>query len=269
MGTIANNNSNNSNSNNSSNNSGFVTLPFGLGYTWFEEMDYKTTGQTLDINDTKRIHSLHHASENIDYLIDQLIHNDQGWIPERIFLLGFSAGAYLAMNVCYNQMQRGKRPLGGVICIAGGIKGVTNDLKLNTNDTNSNLNDINSNSTPLLLMGGSNDKIYSTTMFKADAKLYSQLSSCNSNNKKNNSTNSSRSKNDYDYDYNHDQDIVKIHIQPGKGHGMVNQKEEIQCMMQFFADNMVRRMIAMKGWSEVSSFSTLTQSDTGLRLGLD
>ncbi len=199
-------------------NRGFVTLPFDLGYTWFEEMDYNN-GEKLKNNDLRRLSSLENASDKIDRLIDEIISSDQ-WIAERIFLLGFSAGACVAMNLCYNRSQRGKRALGGAVCIKGGLYGHMNNSK----DCNKRMEH-----TPILLMGGECDENYTVGMLNKDAALY-----------KNGACRSS--------------DLVRSFIQPGKGHYMVNQKEEIRCIMEFFADKMIRRMIAMEGFSEVSGF---------------
>lgn len=197
---------------------GFVTLPFGLGYTWFEEMDYNT-GQVLNLDNARRVVSLNNASDKLDQLIDRIMKEDEMWLPERVFLLGFSAGACVVMNVCYNRAQQGKRGLGGAICVAGGLKGRT------MNDQSSIV--VSPEFTPLLLMGGENDETYPSTMLQLDAKLYNT---------------------------NHKQDLVRTFIQARKEHGMIKEKEEIKCIMEFFADKMVRRMIAMEGFSEVSSF---------------
>lgn len=201
-------------------NKGFVTLPFDLGYTWFEEIDY-SNGEKLKTNDQRRLSSLENASDKIDRLIDEIISSDH-WIAERIFFLGFSAGACIAMNLCYNRSQRGKRAVGGAVCISGGLYGQINIQ--NSKDRNNKME-----YTPILLMGGECDENYTVAMLNKDADFYKD-GACKSS------------------------DLVRSFIQPGKGHSMINQKEEIRCIMEFFADKMVRRMIAMEGFSEVSGF---------------
>jgi len=219
----------------SGSNSGFVTLPFDLGHTWFEEMDY-TTGEPLKSNDARRLKSLESACNKFDtLLLDAIINHNTSdaaattelWIPERIFLFGFSSGACLAMNICYNRMKQGKLPLGGAVCVAGGLRGTTLQLPdLNSSKSKRNDNEC----TPILLMGGGQDASYTTSLLKADAKLYNSICSSKS-------------------------DLVKTFVQPGKGHDMVKHQAEIKCMMEFFAEKMVRRMIAMEGWSEVATAS--------------
>ena len=54
---------------------------------------------------------------------------------------------------------------------------------------------------------------------------------------------------------NNEPNLVKTFVQQGKKHGMIHQKEETKFMMEFFADKLVRRMIAMEGFTEVSSFA--------------
>lgn len=213
---------------------GFVTLPFGLGYTWFEEMNYHTNGNKLQAHDEKRISSLTKAVEKIDHLIDDIImqeETDNNWLPERIFLFGFSAGASLVMNLCHHRVQIGKLPLGGAICIAGGFHGITLNTSLSKNDNNIESDNKQMEHTPLLLVGGENDETYTVDMLNQDANLYKE--------KLNNLSSSSS---------------VQTFIQPAKGHDMLKHEEESKCVMQFFGDKMVRRTIAMEGFSEVSPF---------------
>lgn len=220
---------------------GFVTLPFSLGHTWFEEMDYQNTGDTLKLDDDRRLSSLKCASDRIDqFIIDELIfqeHKDGNddnqdqkgklnplWLPERIFLLGYSAGASIVMNICYNRAQQGKRPLGGAICIAGGgLKGRIKEFKACNNEHKKK-----NEWTPILLIGGEKDETYPINTLQEDANLYNVSNESN---------------------------LVKVFVQPGKKHGMIHQQEETKCMMEFFADKLVRRMVAMEGFTEVSSFA--------------
>ena len=107
----------------------FVELPFGFGHSWYQEMDY-TTGDKLSTNNTKRLASLRHALKILDPLICSLIgidtdgevdNTDNNWIPERIFLFGFSSGACLAMEFCRMWAKSGRMQLGCAICICGGF----------------------------------------------------------------------------------------------------------------------------------------------------
>ena len=186
----------------------FVKLPFGLGYTWFEEMDYECTGETLPSNHPRRLKSLTYALEILYPLLCSL--TDQGisdfaWLPERVFLFGYSAGGCIAMELCRMWMEKGRIPLGGVICIAGGVK--TKGRGNSTRQTQQQPTDV-------LIITGEEDSVYSP----ADAKLSKRL-------------------------YNASK--VQIHVQKGKGHEMVDRKE-MQAVMEFLSKRLVRRFVSME-----------------------
>lgn len=203
----------------------FVTLPFDLGCTWFEEMNYQT-GDVLSVCDSKRITSLNHACEKLDALIDKISGETQSWIPERVFLFGFSAGACAIMHICCDRRQSGKRPLGGAICVAGGLNGITKKSQTSNN------NNMTIESTPLLLIGGENDQSYPISVMDRDGLLYR---TCND------SINNVS---------------VKTFVQSGKGHEMIKHREETKCIMEFLGEKMIRRSMAMEGFSEVTSFDS-------------
>jgi predicted esterase len=92
-----------------------IELPFDLGYSWFQDMDY-STGDDLPQMNEKRIASLHHTAEFLRQLIKRL---HSAWIPERIFFLGYGAGATATMEVC--RLWTTDQPLGGAICVGPGL----------------------------------------------------------------------------------------------------------------------------------------------------
>ncbi|KAL3790626.1 hypothetical protein ACHAW5_004193 [Stephanodiscus triporus] len=195
----------------------FVELPFGLGHTWFEEMDYECSGETLPTDHPRRSKSMNRALEMLYPLLCSL--TDQGapeptWIPERVFLLGFSAGACLAMEMCRMWMDEGKMPLGGAICIAGGIQ--TKEAVSSV----SGLTDSKQQKQPtdVLIIAGGDDSIYPTKAAKMSKQLYHQSK-------------------------------VQIHVQKGKGHSMLGSKDEMQVVMEFLSKRLVRRLVSMEGRS--------------------
>ena len=197
-----------------------VALPLDLGYTWFEEMD--NVGNSLADDDTRRLTSLSRAVDWLEHLLCLLIGLDPNtgtdvdssmlWIPERIFLLGFSAGACLAMEVCRSWRAQGRLALGGAICVAGGIK------------TRSSLGDsaskrkANNEATEILVVTGSNDETYSPQSATKSKQLYDSSSTS----------------------------TVLIHIERGKGHSMIGSRSEMTAVMEFLAKRMVRRMTSME-----------------------
>jgi predicted esterase len=91
-------------------------LPFDLGYSWFQDVDYGT-GDDLPQMNEKRTVSLHRTAEFLQQLIERL---HSAWIPERIFFLGYGAGATATMEVC--RLWTTDQPqLGGAICVGLGL----------------------------------------------------------------------------------------------------------------------------------------------------
>ena len=193
-----------------------VQLPFDLGYTWFEEMDYNT-GETLSKNHTRRLSSLLHAVVLIEKLLCSLIidcgDDDDGWIPERIFLFGFSSGACLVMELCRKWvMHEGRMSLGGAICIAGGVHNETVELKgKNGNNTKQQTQQL----TDALIITGDKD----TTYTREDAEVSRQM---------------------------YGSSKVQVHIQKGKGHSMIGSRGEMQVIMEFLSKRLVRQMPSME-----------------------
>jgi predicted esterase len=137
-------------------------LPLQLGHTWFQEMDY-SNGAYLEPSQTQQ--NLNNAAFRFCNVLNQLIRKEQWIIPERVFLFGYGAGAALAMQVCGLWIagqpdQHTPQPLGGAICVAGGISS-TSDTTL-TNLSNS----------PILLMVGENDEYFPPWKAKQIQKHY-------------------------------------------------------------------------------------------------
>jgi len=131
-------------------------------------------------------------------------------------MFGFSAGASLAMEECRLWKLRRNVPLGGAICIGGGIK--TESLpgcvapKYNGNDDQYEFTDV-------LIITGSKDNVYSQKMAVKTTSIY-------------------------------DGSKVQVHVQQGKGHGMIGSREEMQMVMEFLSKRLVRRMSSMEDMSE-------------------
>ncbi|KAL7458661.1 hypothetical protein ACHAWC_010289 [Mediolabrus comicus] len=196
--------------------SSFVELPFDLGYIWFEEMDYKLTGEVLTNDHPQRITSLRHAVMSLDILLSSLT---ASWIAERIFLFGFSSGACLAMELCRLWKLKRRMPFGGCICIAGGIKTISlTDSNSDTSTATSPQESQNQQFTDVLIITGSKD----TTFTPKEAQKTKSYYEANK---------------------------VQIHIQEGKGHGMIESRQDMQVVMEFLSKRLVRRMASMEGMS--------------------
>lgn len=96
----------------------FETLPFQLGYTWFQEMDY-STGEAYPRSHSRRLASIQKVVSKFTELLSLLL-DDQWIIAERIFFMGYGAGASLIMELCQTWSEHSRPSFGGGICIGGG-----------------------------------------------------------------------------------------------------------------------------------------------------
>ena len=229
----------------------FVTLPLNLGHSWFVEMDY-STGAPLHKHNFKLVSSLNRAVETLDNVLEELIGGinvndvatgteaeyapteecETSWIPERIFLFGFSAGACLAMQTCLDRFEKGKLPLGGGICIAGGSNKNCSSKKISGGDIDESKA---VEKTPVLIIGGSKDEKFTPDAMNESIDFYNSYGwkSMKGGGKKPSLP-------------------AKAFIMKGKGHGMINSEEETKAVMEFCGEKMVRRMLAMEGFCEIS-----------------
>mmetsp|Transcript_20603 Transcript_20603/g.25282 ORF Transcript_20603/g.25282 Transcript_20603/m.25282 type:complete len:353 (-) Transcript_20603:39-1097(-) len=196
----------------------FEKLPFELGFTYFNEMDYNT-GHKLQCSDPKRMKSLQNAVEKLSKMIRTL---SEVWIPERIFLFGFSNGACLAMETAlswsYNRID--SIVLGGAICVAGGIRYLEENKDAKLTRTNS--------ASPILLLVGAKDVNFSPSMAALSSQLYASHTT--------------------------KEDLVTIDITKHKissESSMINSKEEVQALMTFLSDKLVRLIKPQKNWIEL------------------
>jgi predicted esterase len=180
----------------------FHPLPFGLGYSWFQEMDY-ATGEALTQDHHARRTSLDKAVYNFAQLLTMLLY-EQWIVAERIFFMGYGSGATLIMELCqiWNLRHADRPALGGGICIGGGSAGPPAD-----NETS------NAQGTPILLLCGAQDKTF--PLFQAnETKLhYEQV--CGNG-------------------------LVTMHVEPNKGQGMISTSAEMHAVMAFLASRLVR-----------------------------
>lgn len=216
---------------------GFVTLPYGLGSTWFHEMEYEVDGSFLDVDDEKRCASLEAAVGKIDRLIEELT---ALWVPGRIFLFGYSAGACLAMETCLDRMRRSRRPLGGAVCVAGGIKGQSCLRAKCTPDTYDGKGQNEGSATPVLILGGEDDTNFPPPAVDEAVRGYNKLHKIMMNFSSEGSAKAQQEK------------AANSYVMKGKGHGMVNSPEEVEVIMKFFSKRLVRWMVGIEGWSEVT-----------------
>jgi predicted esterase len=141
----------------------YEKVPFGLGYTYFKEMDYET-GDPLPETHPVRRYSLQAAATKINIILKQLILEEQWIIPERVFFLGYGAGAALAVQSCVMWCEQGHSPLGGAVCVAGGASLLDDDEPIDADKA----------TTPILLMVGEKDEYFSPANAERLQQLYGE-----------------------------------------------------------------------------------------------
>jgi len=195
----------------------FESLPWDLGTTWFQEMDYNSTTTTsaaaplyLAASDPVRRASLDKAVQwlvrFLEYCTTTTTNNEPCWPSERVFLLGYGAGACLAMETCAvwssTSNDKNRPALGGAVCVGGGLRPTTTTTTSATKTAAA---------APIQLMVGERDDYFSPRDAERAAGAYPGSE-------------------------------VRTHVQPGKGPGrMIECEEEMRVVMQFLADKLVRQ----------------------------
>ena len=122
------------------------------------------------------------------------------------------------MEMCRMWMDEGRMPLGGAICIAGGIQSGGNvagvSRKVIQGSTGSTQQQ--KQPTDVLIIAGDNDSVYPPEAAQQSTRLYHPSK-------------------------------AQIHVQKGKGHSMIGSKDEMQVIMEFLSKRLVRRLVSMEG----------------------
>ena len=139
---------------------GYTNLPFGLGCTWFPEMDY-SSGEALPEQHPIRQNGIDQAVNKLMRVLTELAVRSDWIVPERVFLLGYGAGATLVSTVC--QAWNVSVPLGGAVCVGGG------QIRMPSSNDNKNKT---TNQTPILWMVGEKDTGFSPTMARHTMEVY-------------------------------------------------------------------------------------------------
>ena len=221
---------------------GFMKLPFDLGHTWFLEHDLsveaimKSFGASgmaddngsfpaltyLNGSDVDRKKSLKRAVKNFHLILEELF---KVWTAGEIFIFGYSCGACFAADMALFRAKNRLDPLGGIVCVAGGFRGGNNSFKDEAKDGRTACR-----FTPILIVCGSKDASFSVENARTAEKMYDLL-----------------------MQGKRDDCEVKLVIVRGKKHGMIQSRDEMEPVMEFFSKHLRRRMIGLEdqGWIEV------------------
>ncbi|KAI9998331.1 hypothetical protein PInf_002711 [Phytophthora infestans] len=126
-------------------------LPFGLGFTWIDDVDANGDVISPDTPHKQRSDSLQMTRDYLwNYL--QVLHDQYGWNYSRLFVFAFSQGACVAFHLAMT-IPRDVR-LGGMVLVCGGaIEGP---------HCSTHLPD--AAATPILQVTGALDDIYPTAL---------------------------------------------------------------------------------------------------------
>lgn len=95
-----------------------LDLPFELGYGWFPAFNQDDGSLiTPTVQEKRRLNGLAKAQQLLtDFLA--VLEREYDWEPSRVFLLGFSQGAVVAVRLALTLVDR---PLGGVIAVSSSL----------------------------------------------------------------------------------------------------------------------------------------------------
>ncbi|KAL3664116.1 hypothetical protein V7S43_011000 [Phytophthora oleae] len=198
-------------------------LPFGLGFTWIDDLDANGDVIPLDTPHKQRSNSLQSAR---DYLWSflRVLHDEYGWSYSRLFVFAFSQGACVAFHLAMT-LPRDVR-LGGVVLVAGGaIVGPHLSASAPGEDLAA---------TPMLQVTGEVDSIYPTALavltrreFKRRHKQKAAV-----------------------------EELFTSLVRPHKGHAMIDSPEDMHHVMLFFSKHLYLRNVELENRSDVIELQT-------------
>ncbi|CAI5723734.1 hypothetical protein KXD40_000704 [Peronospora effusa] len=197
-------------------------LPFGLGFTWMNDLD--SIGDViLPVTSHKqRSQSLEMAR---DYIWSFLcvLHDRYSWSYSRLFVFGFSQGACVAFHLAMT-LPRDVR-LGGMVLVSGGaIAGP---------HLSSSSSQGGAAATPMLQVTGAADDVYPAALAEQSRREFKRRYS--------------------------QEAAIKLFtslVRPGKGHAMIDSREDMQQVMSFFSKHLYLRNIALENRSDVIELQT-------------
>ncbi|KAG2761870.1 hypothetical protein JG687_00002371 [Phytophthora cactorum] len=189
-------------------------LPFGLGFTWIDDLDANGDVIPPDTPHKQRSDSLYMTRDYVWSFLQTL--NDQyGWNYSRLFVFAFSQGACVAFHLAMT-LPRDVR-LGGVVLVSGGaIVG-----------PHSAVYTPGAAATPILQVTGAVDDVYPTSLAaltrREFKKRYTQK----------------------------DAELFTSLVRPHKGHAMIDSREDMHRVMLFFSKHLYLRNVELENRSDV------------------
>ena len=247
-------------------------MPFDMGHTWYKCLHMTATDGDFikpTAQEQRRMNSLINTRTNLCELLNTLI-SRCGWEGHQIFLLGFSMGAQVALDLAANYRPRlgqdikqdnitkvttatgttdqttGRQRLGGVVLLSSSLM---EEVYLKHLDSQSTAGTAQLFHTPLFISHGSKDQriplslarkyhqYIVNNMIVGGPQSASRESPKTSDRKNKNKTkNKQQPKSDSEV-------IFKVYP---KGHQMVCQQQEVKDLMTFFSERLVLRAIGLE-----------------------
>lgn len=192
-----------------------LQLPFGLGYSWMEDLD--DTGDVIppDVSHAKRSRSLQAARDYVWRFL-HVLHENYGWSYSRLFVFGFSQGACVAFQVAMT-LPRDVR-LGGVVLVAGGaIVGPHSSASTGGGAA-----------TPMLQVTGTADRVYPIALAERSRLEFRRRCSQKAM-----------------------EELFTSVVRPHKAHAMIDSPEDMQQVMLFFSKHLYLRNEELENRSDV------------------
>jgi predicted esterase len=210
-----------------------LPLPAGIkGFTWYRAFEADGNPITPTPTERRRLTDLRRLRLQLFTLLDNLI-NKCHWALDRIFLLGFSAGAHVALDLALHYKQTSlSRRFGGVILISSSLIEEA-FLQGKVNFTGS------FGQTPLLISHGAKDKMIKLST----AEKYFEFL-CERRAEEPQITSEHK-----DFSLN-DKVLMNFKVYPEKGHSMVNSPEEARDLIEFFSFHLALRQISLENLFE-------------------
>ncbi|KAL4161097.1 hypothetical protein PRNP1_001653 [Phytophthora ramorum] len=196
-------------------------LPFGLGFTWMDDLDANGDVIPPDTPHRQRSESLHEAR---DYLWSflQVLHDKYEWGYSRLFVFAFSQGACVAFHLAMT-LPRGVR-LGGVVLVAGGaIVGAHSSAS----------EDGGAAATPMMQVTGAADAVYPAILAKRSRREFERRHTRKAT-----------------------EELFATRVRPRKGHAMIDSRADMQHVMLFFSKHLYLRNVELENRSDVIELQT-------------
>ncbi|EGZ25144.1 hypothetical protein PHYSODRAFT_326207 [Phytophthora sojae] len=198
-------------------------LPFGLGFTWMDDLNADGDVIPPDIPHKQRSESLQAARDYVWSFLS-VLHDKYGWSYSRLFVFAFSQGACVAFHVAMS-LPRDVR-LGGVVVVSGGATvGPHEDYLAAENGGGA--------ATPMLQVTGAADAVYPVALAERSRREFKRR---------------------------HPQkaaaELFTSVMRPHKGHAMIDSREDMQHVMRFFSKHLYLRNVELENRSDVIELQT-------------